>query len=555
MGEFKRIVCFLALVLLYVNLYAQEYLNNPGAGFISFDVNIKNKIAYTKQPFNMATDFSYVYLSDILDDDCITNKGRIDKGKLYVKIKTYFDQLLKFKRNRRYNLRIFPEQNGHTPCKNSKVISSVKTNDGKLLLFCPPKLYKKLERTKYPPFIINSINENYKPTRNIGLLNLRSPLVQNVYNDVLETFSRYLEEKVKAPNLYSSTTARDSCRKGDFIARIEMGYVGPWGEGMTKHYGENADAESLIKIAEMYKKYFKSYILVAPSFGMRTGTTTNKDLHAFEYYLLTTKYGTLRNTNGKLTGNKEFGLFIDHLGSYDKGDFSLSYDGHNFLPIALQKYRKAPMIGENNGHLFADSLMLKDIRRWGISLCNVWVISKEKTFSDSTLNRWREATLYLGYRFYFNSMSATSTDNALHVYFHLGNRSYSPLYDDFWLPQIVIRDSKDSLLQVIDADKFINLKSIPCLKDSFKYEVMVNKTIPLKTALPKGAKVYFRVIDKCHINENMFFDNEGRTKYGEYLLTSKFGLKTDQNNLDVKIVASCMRMKIHSSLVALKYMR
>ncbi len=515
------IVWTFALIVFNSSLYAQEYLNNPVSGFTTYDINIKSKIAIAKQSWKVASDFKYIYMSDILNDECFTSNGRIDKRQLYKNIKEYFDRHINYQDNKRYNIRIFPEYNGNEACKQAVILLRANTDDKKLLINYPKKLYKIVSRQKYPPFVIKAIfPKKFSQTKNIALLDMRNVTVQKLHDAMFETFARYLEEKVKAPHLASSTTAKDSCRKGDFIARIEMGYVGPWGEGMTKYYGSNVDATSYIKIAEMYKKHFKDYTLVAPSFGMRTGTTTNKSLHTFEYYLLTTTYGTLKKRNGQLMGSKEFGLFIDHLGSYDRGDFSLSYNGQKFMLMALQKYRKAPVIGENNGRLVSDSLMFNDIRRWGISFCSVWSLTDVSSIPYTDLNRWRKATLYLGYRFHISTSHTSIKDNGLHVYFHLGNRSYSPLYDDFWLPQIVIRDRNDSILQVIDADKFINLKSVPCLKESFKYEVMVNKTIPLKIVLQKGAKVYFRVIDKCHINENMFLDNEGRTKHGEYLLSS-----------------------------------
>lgn len=521
-----RITVIVLCILLFskiANSQDKIYLNNPNTGITTYDVNIKEKsINNSNQNAPLATRFNYIYLSDILTDECINGKNNIDKDKLYENIKICFDRLINYSKNQRHNIRIFPEYNGSGPCKNSTVIPLSTMDDGKLLINYPQRLYDIISRQKYPPFIIKAIfPKGFKVTKNIALLDMRNKFVQRLYDAIFESLSRYLEEKVKSPHLVSSTTATDSCRKGDFIGRIEMGFVEPWGEGMTTFYGQNVDTESYIRIAEMYKKYFKGYNLIAPSFGMRINTTTNKNLYAFQYYLLTTKYGSLRKKKNLFSGHKEFGLFIDHIGTRDcNWDFTLSYKGEFFRPIALKKYRSAAVIGENSGEIDRESpIVMKNIKEFGISLCNIWTSKDVTSIPDSAVQGWKNAANYLGYRFYLSNLQTTIKDNRLHVYFHLGNRSYSPLYDDFWLPQIVIRNSNNSILKVIGADKFINLKSIPCLKDSFKYEVMVNKTIPLMESLPKGAKVYFRVIDKCHINENMFFDNEGRTEHGEYLLS------------------------------------
>lgn len=522
-----RALCTIFLFFVFLGVRGQvienTYLNNPSVGISTFDVRIREKVTSANVAIpHLATSFMYVYLSDVLRDDCINEEGVLDKRKFYDNIKRYFDHRFNYSNPVRYNIRIFPEYNGAQPCRNAKTISSQVTDDGKLTINYPEKLHKVLVKRKFPPFIIKAIfPTNFKETKNIALMDLRNPLVQHIYAAALELFARYLEEKVPAPIIKSSTNADTICRKGDFISRIEMGYVGPWGEGMTKYYCNHIDAASLKKIAEMYKRYLWRYTLVAPSFGMRTNTTKNKELYSFEYYLLTTKYGTFKEKKGELTGRKEFGLFIDHIGSSDSNyDFSLSYKGIDFKTIALQKYKVAPVIGENSGRFAKeDSLVIKDIMKYGISLCNAWTSVDITTVEDEQVMKWKEASNYFGYRFYMSTLRTKISDYSIHVYFHLGNRSYSPLYDDFWLPQFVIRDSNDCILQVIDADKFINLKSIPCLKDSFKYEVMVNKTIPLNRTLPKGAKVYFRVIDKCHICENMFFDNEGRTEHGEYLLS------------------------------------
>lgn len=361
--------------------------------------------------------------------------------------------------------------------------------------------------------------KNFKVTQNIALLDFRNPTVQQIYDTALAFLYQYFQEPVFAPLLKSASNAKTVIKKGDYVGRIKMGYVGPWGEGITYFFKDDMDSRPLIKIAEMYKKYFHDYWLIAPSYGMRENTTKNKKLFEFEYYLLTTKYGSLKKKNGYLTGNKEFGLYVDHIGTSDcDRDFTLNYNGQAFRPIALRKYKVAPVIGENSGNLKSEeSYLAKQIKEFGFSLCNVWISSYTQIADSLNYPVWKENSLYFGYRFYINGNHTSMKDNTLNVYFLMGNRSYSPLYDDFWLPQIVIRDKDGNELRVIDIDKDLNLKSIPCKKSPLNYEVMVNAKKQVNVAIT-GCKVYFRIIDKCHINENMYLDNDGRTTKGEYLL-------------------------------------
>lgn len=520
----KKYVLFILTIIFSSQISLSQdniYLNNPGVGITTYDLITTQKIiGRFRTNVELSTRFRYIYLSDVLTDNCISKAGKIDKTVLYHTIKKYFDSVIDYKKNIRYNIRIFPEYNGAAPCVNSTVIKTPKTDDGKVLINYPRKLYNILLTQKFPPILIKALfPKDFKQTKNIALLDFRNHLVRQVYSSVLECLATYLQEKVPAPILLSSTNASQNITKGNFIARIEMGFIGPWGEGMTSYLKNKVDPTSLQSIVEAYKLYFKDYCLIAPSFGMRTNTTQNKQLYEFEYYLLTTKYGSLKKTNGILTGNKEFGLFIDHIGNPDTyNDFSLNYKGKDFKLDALKKSLVAPIIGENSGNLsLENSRVIKDIQKFGLSLCNVWTQFKLTEISDTLLKDWHKAASLFGYRFFINENRTSITNNKVNIFFLMGNKSYSPLYDDFWLPQIVIRDANDKELQVIDIDKELNLKSIPCLKSPMNYQIMIKANKQLRN-VPHGSKVYFRIIDKCHINENMYLDDDGRTEKGEYLL-------------------------------------
>lgn len=524
----KRLVFSLMLLLTVSVLksYSQglnKVLINPGSGFMSWEwlypyLSLKDSPSDKLKP---ATSLVYFCMNNLTSDTCIYKDGRINERQVYKEVKRFFDKTLDYKRNIRYVVCLGSTYDGNA-LNHPQIISNASSDDGKLYLWYPQRMYNLIRKQKYPPLVTKAIYpQKFKETKNVSILDFRNALVQKYYEAVIRQFVRYLKEPVQSPKLESSSNAVTLCRKGDFISRIEISFMGPWGEGITSYYKDYKDSKPLIKIAELFKKYLYDYWIIAPSYGMRTNTTPNKNLYEFQYYLLTTTYGSQkRDRNGLYYGKKEFGLGVSHLGQQDyKNDFSLNYKNFDFKNKALQKSKVAPFLGENGGQIIDETkLLLQNIKEYGVSLCKPWCAGNINDIPAEYHEKWAEAAKFFGYRFYFSIPNIEIKNNALRVYFHLGNRSYSPLYDDFWLPQIVIRDSNDSLLQVIDADKFINLKSTPCLKDSFKYEVMVNKTIPLKTALPKGAKVYFRVIDKYHINENMFLDNEWRTRNGEYLL-------------------------------------
>lgn len=514
-------VCFAVCVALLATGQdlTEVYLNNPSVGITTYNEASRIKILPSSaKDFPLATRFQYIYLSDVLNECCIDSRGMINKKEIAQSVKVYFDKHLDFTRQQRYNLRVFPEYNGTEPCKNAKIINNSLTDDGKMLINYPAYLYCRLSKQKNPPRIIKAVfPENFKQTKNIALLDMRNKLVQQLYDAVLEGFAAYLDEAVVAPRLTSATNAATICHKGDFVSRIEVGFVGPWGEGMTKYQHGTFDVYSFIKIAEMYKKHLYKYSLCVPSLGMRMTTTTDKSLYAFEYYLLTTTYGTLQKKNGLLTGNKEFGLFIDHIGSNDSNnDFTMSYAGKDFLPIALQKYKKTPVIGENSGR-FAEENVMRDIKRFGISLCNAWTSVRLSDISDFSMKEWRQAALCIGYRFYLSRCKALVKNGKADVSFMMGNSGYTPLYDDFWIPQVVVRNGLGRELKVVDLSSRLQMKTIPCKKDEFWYQIMINMEVNLDK-VAGGCHLFFRVIDRYHINENMFLDNVGRTANGEYEL-------------------------------------
>lgn len=516
----RHIILFFIIAVLFTKtgfIHGQTmYLPNPGSGLM-VDYFDESLTSHNEEFYRTGNDFIYFTINKFLTDECIKN-GKINEKVLYENIKNIFDKSFLFTRNRRYIVCIGCSYDGN--CQfNPYVVTS--SQGEKLYCWYPPKMYTMISKQKYPPLVAKAIYpQKFKETNMVSILDFRNKFVKSMYDSILRLFARYLEEPVKAPGIKSSSNASQECKKGDFVSRIEINFMGPWGEGITSYYSDYKNSDDLIYLTELYKKYFYKYWIIAPSYGMRTNTTKNKNIYRFQYYLLTTTYGSLKkDRNGLYYGHKEFGLGVSHLGGIDyKYDFDLPYKNIDFKRIAQKKCLKAPFVGENNGRIAEETaLMMDNIKDYGVSLCKPWTAVNINDIPDSTLQKWREAASFFGYHFYINGNHTSVKNNTLNVYFLMGNRSYSPLYDDFWLPQIVIRDKDGKELQVINIDKDLNLKSIPCKKSPLNYEVMVNAKKQVNVAIT-GCKVYFRIIDKCHINENMYLDNDGRTTKGEYLL-------------------------------------
>lgn len=501
-------------------IQAQEikYLPNPCCGL--FGGNFIKEIQDNDTSFRRTNLSIYLPINVFLKDNCFTNAGEINEKQLYNNIKEVFDEKISFQNNIRYIICFGCSYDGN--CEYEPfVLPTYDKFVSKVYCWYPPKMYNKIIKQKYPPLISKAIYpERFHESKYVSILDFRNLFVQKVYDRIIAMFGKYLSEEVEAPRLNSSTNAKTKCKKGDFVSRVEISFIGPWGEGATNQYSSYQNSDALIAMVELYKKYLYNYWLVVPSYGMRTNTTPNKNLYPFQYYLLTTTYGSLKKDgNGYYYGNKEFGLGMSHVGAEDYlWDFILPYKNIPFKEIALKKCLKAPFIGESMGYLASpQNLIMNNVKDYGISIGNIWSNEELNSLPDSIIQRWKEAISFFGYRFYITNNNTSIKDGRLNLFFLMGNSSYSPLYDEFWLPQIVIRDKDEKELRVIDIDKDLNLRQIPCKKSPLNYEVMVNTKKQVGN-LPDGAKVYFRVIDKCHINENMYLDNDGRTGKGEYLL-------------------------------------
>lgn len=505
-----------------------EYYPNPGRGYMSSDKVLVKKVANINKSspyYFSANTFKYIHLNEILNDECISENNILNEKKIYDNIKQYFDAFLNERSKTRYILRIFPNNEGNST-RLASLVNNVKTNDGNMYIWIPTTLYNLIEKSKYPLIVGKAIYPKYfKITNNVGIIDYRNELIQKVYDTVLRLFSIYLEEEITAPQLTCDTNMPTRCKRGDLIHCIEMGFVGPWGEGITTDYAKYSSSTPLIRIVELYKKYLPNYLLIAPSYGMRTNTTTNPALHYFQYYLLTTTYGTLKkDENGLYYGNKEFGLFMDHLGSTDYlFDFNLKYQGKDLKEIAKEKHKRAPFIGENNGNFNSEKeLILQNIDEYGVSCANLWSSIPIDSITKEASYIWKTVANQLGYSSSLRKHKhKTKIKNGiLTVSFSITNTGTAIPYHTYWLPQLVIRDKEDKMLQIININKELNLNTIfPSYGALPTFSVSINIRKKVSKQFD-GMRIYLRFVDKKHINENMFIVNEKRNDKGEYSLTT-----------------------------------
>lgn len=501
-----------------------EYYPNPGRGYMSGDKSLVKKVANIKEDtpyYFSANTFKSIYLNEILTNDCIIRNNVLDREKIYKNIKQYFDTFLNRKSKTRYILRIFPNNEGNSTQK-AFLVNNSKAENNKMYIWLPTKMYDIMEKSQYPVIQGKAIYPKYfKITSNVGIVDYRNQFVYNVYNTILEQFALYLQEEIEAPRLNSDTDMPHRCKRGDLIYCIEMGFVGSWGEGITKEYMDYSDSEPLINIAELYKKHLSSFLLIAPSYGMRKNKTTNPALYPFQYYLLTTTYGSSKkDKQGLFYGKKEFGLFMDHLGSKDYlHDFDIEYQGKNLKEIAKEKYKKAPFIGENNGQFNSEKeLILQNINEYNISLADLWSAIPVDSITDHAASVWKAAANQLGYAFYITRQKGNIKKGTLKVSFFISNKGSAIPYQNYWLPQLVVRDKNNKIQKIINIDKELNLSRIPL---SLNQGITFNTAINIRKEVPKslnGMQIFLRFVDKKHINENMFILNKKRNQHGEYLL-------------------------------------
>lgn len=487
---------FLIFVLLSIphGGYAQStYTSNPGRGYMTRNESYIQTLSGENDAMP-STQFMYTYLNAILTDDCLNDDGSVIDSVLYNTIKSYYDAKLDFDGNIRYVLRVFPTCCSSGPGYSPYLVFDKFTDDGKMLIWYPPKLHKVLMDSPFPTRSYRRDIDKFKDTKNLSIVDFRSDVFYNVYRHVLYYFSKYLNENIERKDIFGKPLKR-----GDFISCIEIAFLGPYGEGWNTFYDDYEDSRSFFRMTELYKEYLSDYLLIAPGFGMRTNTTTNPKLKDFQYYLMTTTYGK----------GKEFGLSIDHLGTQDYlKDFNIEFDGIDFRQLAREKYKKAPFVGENSGGFIKESTLITQcLREYKISMCDPW---GKLELDESAIIEWNKASKMMGYVFSVVNSQCNIKKRRLEANFHIQNKGVSFCYWDYWLPEIIIRDAETgNEIASIDISKYLDLS-----KPQYSFEVKLKKkVIPRKQfrANPNAKyEVFLRVVDKKGIAEPLEFDNMGR---------------------------------------------
>lgn len=499
-----RSIFLASICFLYNILGGAQSINNPCCGIMSQNKeHIKNLIG--DEDFKVPTRFLYVFMGEVMTDNCLKDDGNVDEKVLGVTMREFLNKNIVYGKGIRYVVRIFPSINASGPSNGNILIHNQATDNGLAYICYPAKLHDiMMSCEEYKPTFMKWKSNRFVETNNLGVADLRNPIMKKAIESLLRVFSEYLKEDVAGSNLVSDTSAPTICKRGDYISRIEIGFAGPWGEGITNYYAEDTDSKALIDIAELYTKYLSDYWLIAPSYGMRKETTKNPKLHDFQYYLLTTTYGK----------GKEFGLFMDHIGNRDYlRDFTLEKDGIPYKELAQKKGLHAPFIGENNGQFNKEAeYIIDNVRDYRISLCKPW--GKSEFDGDSTIRCWREAVVNMGYRFTITLNHFSYKGGRIELDMELANKNVSPCYDDFWQSQLVIRNKNGEMIKTIDLD--IDLRNVGISTKEYNKSINVFTKEERRINKKEDLEFFFRVIDKKHINENMFLDYHIRNGKGEY---------------------------------------
>lgn len=455
-----RLIFIISIILFAGDTFAQlpeprRYLPNSGAGLMCDDNEVLGSLTgYNAKASNL---FTAIYLSEVLTDEYILPDGNVDETLFYQRFQGYLDWKFKyFKTDCRFIVRVFPTINASSPTFYTQTISSDITPDGNVLIGYPSKIYNIIEKGNYPPtYLYRDDATLFKGTRNFSVVDFRDEHIFSLYDVLLRCLSKYFDETINRQDVNGNVI-----KKGDFVEGIEMGFIGPWGEGNAKALDGHCDYNSLVKIAELYKQHLSGYNLIAPTYGMRIENAPNDDIIRFQYYLATTTYGSLKkDRNGCYFGNKEFGLFVDHWGTLDtQRDYTLTKYG-SLSEIAHGKKYKALVVGENCGRFEWESQRIKEqIIEYGVSLLKPWGNISELTSEGA--KKWRNACTYLGYHFRLNRAEFSLLRRRIRVDIQLANEGSAPCLSNYWHPTIVIKEkASGNTRMIIDLKDYLDLTS------------------------------------------------------------------------------------------------
>lgn len=389
--------------------------------------------------------------------------------------------------------------------------------DDKIVYYQMPQFVYDLayEAENYPLKLIqyDSKTQDGKPLYN-AVIDWRNENVFNAFKDVLTQFSNFLDTESSIGVPY---------RKA--VSSIQIRFWGKYGEGhnaelFTQYADDLEDAETLKSVVDLYIEIFNDIRLIAPVDAKNT-TMISAGLADWQKY-----YFTASNSVGK------FGFFNDHIGAaLSFKDVKRNFDGVNCLEEFCNRYKEAPMTGEvyNNGeyteNLLTMQYLLNDVMsyryntfRWS----NVWGENKTPSYKHISVTKMlKKAHDMCGYRIFFLPISAYIANSKVNVKIRIGNMGLTPCYSDYWNAQLVVRDSSENELQVID--NIFDCQTVSMMPEpmtpSWKYTDVVSISEDCLSDVDyTGAKFYIRIVDTVGISNNMYLANIDRTENGEYLL-------------------------------------
>lgn len=499
-----------------------NYVPNPCFGLVEKGVYINP----------MDTDFYDINTTGIIrltlrtcfSDDCFGKDGMINRDVLKGIVTQEIEKIIKEKK--RWILRL---GNCWMQFEDDAYMTLVDTNltsDGKAYIAFPIALYNYLKDKENSFYIYPSWTDGQE-TQNVLLLNFKNDYNIKLMDTWLSVVAEVLNEDTPVQQLDSdNNTDIEVCKKGDYVAFINIQFINKYGEGLLVSYEDKVgiydDSDSLIKVVELYKKHFYNYVLVAPLGAMSKGYSNG--LNDFQYYLMTTTYGNNFETDGSYTGDKEFGLFTGHIFSISEKTFNVEYNNAPLNSYAVRKYLKAPIYGE-------------DINGYDLSVAGIY------TFYNVIL-KYHPSLIRLVDN--FSVLHPASCDNALklvnkigckmiilnrelekennHIKGKLGfvNIGTSPCYYDFWKIQIVVRDGQtNEVIKVVDLD--YSLKEISSIVSMNEYVetsdiYKVDIDIDVSDMSSEFYNLFVRIIDIKKVNENFYLSIKGRRKEGEYCI-------------------------------------
>ena len=369
------------------------------------------------------------------------------------------------------------------------------------------------EAAQYPLRLLKTGEVNGK-TEYMAVIDWRNTDCQNAYKEALQAYLKFLED-----NEYNGI------KYIDILTAMQIRFFGLWGEGhlqqlVEEHPNDLEDADTMISMVKMYEDVFPDKILIAPVGG-------------FSKIYEDTSYKEFQNYYLK---NDKFGFFNDHIGQ--TGSFNYidkNFDGVDVLQLMQERYKTAPIEGElyNYGEYRWElpvlpyiendtrALHLNGFRYTNLRGGNFTYGYDYEPVKQMLKNCFDIA----GSRLFYIPICSYISGQTFIAKFFVGNMGVAPVYANYWMPKIVIRNKSgavvDTMSRILGAK--YDMRDIGQMPEpgvpSWKYctVVTVSRKIKYNTDYT-GCQAFLKFEDTKNISEPLFFANVGRTKNGEYPL-------------------------------------